>query len=155
MLGATLLYIVAALSLPRPALDDVTVARLARDLLQQTGADDNYEIAAFAIRDAAGGIVLRYWENHRQFRGAQWSGPLPDGVLAVLHTHPYRSPLPSMRDAAEARRLQLPFYVVSRAALCVVDPAGLVRSAGFIPWMRPRHKDIVVSLQWRQAADLG
>jgi len=158
MLSSTLLIVLAALTVVNVAggsLNDSIVARLAKDLSLHMTPDDDYEIAAFAVRAADGSVSLVFWSDTRRFHGAQWSGRLPDGVVAVLHTHPYRSPLPSLRDAAEARRLGLPFYVVSRGALSVVEPDGRVHRARILPWRLAKDKMTVVSLSWQELMSLG
>jgi proteasome lid subunit RPN8/RPN11 len=131
--------------------DDAVVARLATEVLDRVSAVDDVEVAAFIVRGDDGTLSLAHWPNRHRFREAQWTGPAPAGVVAIIHTHPHRSPLPSTRDAREARRLNLPFYVVSRASLCVVSPEGRLRRARHLPWLSrsKSKKNDVVRLGWQ------
>jgi proteasome lid subunit RPN8/RPN11 len=130
-------------------LDDATVASLAREMLDRAGISEELEHGAFIVAGENGEPRLVHWVSRLAFREARWRGPLPDGVLAVIHTHPHKSPLPSSQDALEARRLGMPFYVVSRSSLSVVGPDGRVRRAAFIPWLLRFRRDVSDSgLEW-------
>ena len=132
------------------ALHDAAIARLAKEMLNCVGPPEDLERAAFVILGKDGVPKLLHWPRLQRFREAQWLGGLPADVVAVIHTHPYKRPLPSMQDAAEARRLALPFYIVSRGALSVVSADGSVRRAASVPWVsRPgRKKSVGVRLDW-------
>jgi hypothetical protein len=98
---------------------------LSNELLQRRGRMEDEERAAFLVRRDDGTVALHHWPKSG-FRSARWKGQLPAGVIGVMHTHPVRLPRPSGQDIAEARRLGLPFYVVSRRQLCVADAEGTV-----------------------------
>ena len=106
------------------ALDDVDVARLAAPLLR---ADDEYERAAFVVRGDDGALRLIEWPFRREFRRARWEGAAPEGTIAIVHTHPRELPRPSMGDHAEARRIGLPIYVLTRGGVSVAHPQTGVR----------------------------
>jgi hypothetical protein len=130
-------------------IDDATVAAFADEMLERAGIADEIEHAAFIAAGSDGTMRLVHWLGNRAFREAHWNGPLPDGVVAVIHTHPHRSPLPSRQDAFEARRLGMPFYVVSRASLSVAEPDGRIRRAARIPWLLRFRKLLTdVRLDW-------
>lgn len=112
------------------ALLSLDINSLASDLLRQRGSIDDIEVAAFVVRRDDGALDLVHWPRG-DYRKAHWDGVLPDNVIAVMHTHPAQVPRPSAQDVAEARRLRLPFYVVSRPRLCVVDRDGTVTCDGF------------------------
>ena len=118
----------------RPLLTDAAVGQLALELLKTSDAAEAIEQAAFIVRSPTGALSLLRWPG-AGFYGAKWTGAVPDNVLAVIHTHPRARPVPSAQDRAEATRLGLPFYVVSRAALCVADPGNVVSCATRIPWL--------------------
>ena len=141
--------LIAGLPLNETGLTDADVARVAEDLLRTLGpSDEDYEIAAFVVRDPGGALVLQMWPN-RKFRSATWSGPKPKDLLAVIHTHPIGRRLPSRRDIAEAKRLGVPFYVVSRVSLCVAEVTDGVRCASRVPWMGRSGKQKQIALNWR------
>ena len=48
---------------------------------------------------------------------AQWSEALPRGVIAIVHTHPNRSPRPSLGDIRTALHSNIPIYVVTRTKI--------------------------------------
>jgi hypothetical protein len=83
---------------------------------------DNTEVAAFIVRD--GDVIsCLLWPHTVLLRSARYDGKLPEGTVAVAHNHPLESPLPSRADIAEAKRIGLPMYVVTRWHLYVVDPS--------------------------------
>ena len=127
-------------------LPDEIIADVALQLLTRAGPHQEFECAAFIVA-GAGSFTLRHWPRDRAFRGAQWLGAIPAGAVAIIHTHPHTNPLPSPQDAREARRTQLPFYVVSRGSLAVVEPSGIVRAARTIPWLHP--SSVTTDLRWR------
>ena len=129
------------------SLTDTDVARFSRQLLVAAGAIDSVERAAFVVRSPAGDLDLVLWRGGTFF-SSSWNGPMPEGVVAVIHTHPAGRPTPSAGDRAEAKRVGLPFYVVSRAALCVTDSAGNVSCARSIPWLQRDGMSGDVDLEW-------
>lgn len=147
LVGSIALVLSMVLNAAVPGLNDGTVARLAYQVLQKAGGLDQLELAAFIVKTPRGALNLVHWPN-RGFSKASWLGPVPEGVVAVIHTHPARSPRPSMQDRAEAVRLELPFYVVSRGALCLSDAQGEVQCAGSVPWHRRGGMVGEIALQW-------
>lgn len=138
------------------AVTDDAVAQAASEVLHRVGSLDEYERAAFIVREADGTVSVLHWPNAQLFRTARWTGPVPEGVVAIIHSHPRKRPKPSRQDAVEARRLQLPFYVVSRASLWVVEPSGRVRSARILPWLRDIGitYDVQLELKWQDRAQI-
>ncbi len=131
-----------------PELNDNVIARLAHKLLRQVGGLEEYELAAFIVKTPQGAVDLQRWPN-RGHMTAQWAGPMPEGVVGVIHSHPLRVPQPSLQDRGEALRLRLPFYVVSRGALCVAGAFGGVECADRVPWMRRDGMVGVIALNWQ------
>jgi len=147
IVGSIALVVAYVLQVGAPELNDGAVARLAYQLLEKAGGVEQFELAAFIVRSPRGALTLLQWPG-RGFSKANWAGPMPEGVVAVMHTHPQRSPRPSLQDRAEAVRLKLPFYVVSRGALCFADPHGQVQCAGSVPWHRRNGLVGEIALQW-------
>ena len=143
----------AASSTIGTTLTDADVARFSHELLVAAGATDRIEHAAFVVRTPGGTLDLVKWPRGG-FLSARWNGPIPKGAVAVIHTHPAKRPAPSSGDRAEARRIGLPFYVVSRAGLCVADDGG-VSCARSIPWLRPNGMASVAQLDWTERAVLS
>ncbi len=44
---------------------------------------------------------------------SRWAEPLPNGVVAIVHTHPNWERLPSTIDIRTSQRIHLPVYVVT------------------------------------------
>jgi hypothetical protein len=86
-----------------------------------------FESAAWIVRDESGGVRLRTWDFSGAVQTAAWKGPAPSGALAIVHTHPrWTDARPSARDAALARRLGLPVYVLSPHGLWVALSDGRI-----------------------------
>jgi hypothetical protein len=130
MRWSDLLWMFAAASLFLPVVTTFasTVETLAVDLLRQNRDPEHGELAGFVVEGFDGALKLLQWPvpAKQPLRAANWLGQLPDRVVGVIHTHPRDLPRPSSQDAAEARRLGLPFYVVSQWSLCVANADGLV-----------------------------
>ena len=70
------------------------------------------EQAAFVVvKD--GRLALVKWADAGEPDTARWFGPLPPGVMAIVHTHPNWEPLPSNIDIRAAQQSHLPVYVVT------------------------------------------
>ncbi|HEY8181594.1 MAG TPA: Mov34/MPN/PAD-1 family protein [Thermoanaerobaculia bacterium] len=95
---------------------------LAAELRKHASADEDFEQAAFIVRQPDGNLSLLNWPSSHFFRKASWSGPVPPEAIGIIHTHPLRMPLPSQIDRVEATRTGLRIYVVTRVQLCWVDP---------------------------------
>lgn len=131
----------------KASLTDRDVARFGHDLLLSAGSIDKVERAAFVVRSATGTFDLVRWPR-ADFFSSRWKGRFPEGAVAVIHTHPIARPKPSAQDRAEAKRVGLPFYVVSRAGLCVSDTEGSVSCARTIPWLQRNGVTGNVELDW-------
>ena len=80
------------------------------------------EEAAFLI-ESDKGLTLRRWQSKDPFR-ASYTGRIPQGAIAIVHTHPYWSAEPSQQDRSEARRIGLPIIVVTRDVTIAANPDG-------------------------------
>lgn len=75
------------------------------------------EAAAFVVGNEKGRLMLVRWPASGEPDTVFWVGPLPSGVVAIVHTHPNWNPLPSNIDMRTARRSRLPVYVVTRTEI--------------------------------------
>lgn len=101
--------------------------RIFADVLvhSMTGMRDR-ELAAFVVeeeRDGTLGCIL--WPGHAGVRSESFSGVVPAGTVAIVHSHPDgTSARPSRGDVAVARRLVLPFIVVTRTEIWIAGARG-------------------------------
>lgn len=91
-----------------------------RDALWKLLEDAHYgftetEQAMFIVRGADGRLSFVRWDSLAVPRHAQWNGPVPAGVVAIVHTHPNAMPRPSTMDIRTAERSRLPVYVVTHS----------------------------------------
>jgi proteasome lid subunit RPN8/RPN11 len=97
------------------------------------------ESAAFLLRDADGTLRCIAWPETFRFRESNYPAPIPRGVVAIVHTHPFTMPFPSPRDRWTAAQLGVPIYAITRANIYKADTAGrtvaVVRSREW--WTRP------------------
>ncbi len=95
---------------------------------------DRSEHAAWVVATDAG-LAWRAWPWDRRDLQARWSGPIPAGAIAIVHTHPaVVDPEPSETDCATAARLGVAVYTVSRRGIWKAEPAGLVQRIGDERW---------------------
>ena len=97
------------------------------------------ESAAFLVMQADGTIGCLDWPSTHDFKQARWSGPLPDRVVAMAHTHPLSSPQPSIDDVKVARQMRLPSFVLTPNMITVIHPDGRVQILTYRTWM-VRHR---------------
>jgi hypothetical protein len=111
----------SALDLRSVASDPAVLAMFA-DMLRVSTPGVEREVAAFLVRDGDGRISCRAWPRLGRFRAEAFHGEIPNGTVAIAHTHPPLSTKPSRGDIAEAQRIGLPIYVVTRRQIHVVHP---------------------------------
>ena len=64
------------------------------------------------------------WPATFTWRSATYSGRIPTGTVAVMHTHPTGQPQPSDHDFQEAKRIAVPVIVVCRKSVIMALPFG-------------------------------
>lgn len=79
------------------------------------------EWAGFVVRKPNGRVDVILWPSGEDLK-ATYKGPMPQGCVAVMHTHPARAPRPSRQDLAEASRIGLPIVVITPEAVTVARP---------------------------------
>ncbi|HEV7486509.1 MAG TPA: Mov34/MPN/PAD-1 family protein [Thermoanaerobaculia bacterium] len=115
-----MLNVIAALLLTFTSIDvrDPVVHGVMADLLRHARFGmSNTEEAAFLIRNAAGATFFLHWRSDGELNQATWTGPIPAGTVAILHTHPNYLPIPSNRDIRVAREIAIPVYVITRSRI--------------------------------------
>lgn len=85
------------------------------------------EEAAFLVQDSDGHMHSINWKSGESDR-VSYAGLRPEHCIGIMHTHPFGAPQPSRGDRDEARRIGLPFVVVTRLAVTVAWPDGSVSS---------------------------
>ena len=95
---------------------------IVRDALRKLLEDAHYgfaetEEAMFIVRGEDGRLSFVRWESLRVRHHAQWNGPLPPGIVAIVHTHPNSMPRPSLTDVRTAQRSNVPVYVLTRTRI--------------------------------------
>ena len=73
------------------------------------------EQAMFIVRGTDGRLSFVRWDSLAVPRHARWDGPVPAGVVAIVHTHPNAMPRPSSTDIRTAQLIDLPVYVVTHS----------------------------------------
>jgi proteasome lid subunit RPN8/RPN11 len=119
--AVVLLPFVAYPVTPRLLQDDAVVRCFTSLLADAGGGWRDDERGAFLIREG-GRFRCQKWPAHFGFHRADWHGRIPDGAVAIVHTHPRALPRPSARDAALAQRLAAPVIVITPQAVTAVLP---------------------------------
>jgi hypothetical protein len=114
----------ASISQPEVICDAKVLAR-SRQLLQQSryGYDDR-ERAAWIVRAPNGALDTVTWPYGAAAYEATFTGSMPDGSIAIIHTHPNRSPYPSGGDEDLARRKRITVYVLTHSGITGTDGNG-------------------------------
>jgi hypothetical protein len=102
-------------SQPSEVMRDPSVLRQAWDLLRSAQyGNTEREHAAFVVLDSDGQYRFVPWPWGAEYLKATYQGTIPDGTVAVVHTHPNRQPFPSVEDTLLAERMRIPVYVLTR-----------------------------------------
>lgn len=99
----------------------------------------DYERAAFATTTADGQIVFIAWPHTSRELRADFQGVIPPHTIAIVHTHPNWSPLPSDQDAALAARLGIRVYTLTRSTVTLTD-GRTTRVIATGDWNPARHR---------------
>lgn len=89
----------------------------------------NYGVSEFErsawIVSSGSGMSLDWWPAAGAFNKETFTGTIPSGAVAVVHTHPNsKGEKPSTGDQDQARKLGLPFYVVTGQSIWRTDGAS-------------------------------
>ena len=95
------------------------------------------EKAAWIIVNPKGEFESVRWLNTPQEGKIVWIDVLPSNIVAIAHTHPqYVDPRPSKQDQAEARRLHVCIFTLSRKGIWSVTPEGIIRKHANAGWFK-------------------
>jgi proteasome lid subunit RPN8/RPN11 len=124
--------------LPARLREDRTLAQCFAQMLGATrfGAG-NEERGAFIVVSADGRRRCQHWSSRAQ-RRVEWRGVIPEGTIAVAHTHPATAPLPSDADRKTAMALHLPLIVIAPFRVTAVLPDGSQETLAGPGWMNGR-----------------
>ena len=106
-------------------------------LLASTGFTGDIEHAAFVVRDAGGGIRFVRWMSNDPNR-ARYGGAVPQGCIAIAHTHPHYQQNPSHHDIEVARRTRIPIIVITPFAITIAQVDGRVETLFSKGWVNAR-----------------
>ncbi|MGH9459295.1 MAG: hypothetical protein ACRD2J_16795 [Thermoanaerobaculia bacterium] len=114
------------------SLAEPEVLALLEDLFRRGGAGTrDIERAAFLVRRDDGTFDCLLWPFTGGFRSESFQGRVPDGTVAIVHTHPNTMIKASRQDRDTARTAGLPLFTVTWANISVVDPANGKEHWGF------------------------
>jgi proteasome lid subunit RPN8/RPN11 len=99
-------------------------------LLARSHFGKGTEQAAFIVLTEKREFACVPWRTHETTsHSARYRGRIPQGTVAIAHTHPASSPEPSRQDQREADRVDVPFLVVSAENVVVVRPGHSTASS--------------------------
>ena len=87
------------------------------------------ERAAFLVLHEHHRFACVVWPATFGYRSEQWNGPIPDGTVAIVHTHPEHEPEPSSVDVEEAERIGVPILVLTNGSITVAYPSSRAKIA--------------------------
>ena len=97
---------------------------------------DAGETAAFLVRRNNGELQCLVWPTTNEYKGQSFRGRIPEGTVAIIHTHPSGAFQPSAGDAEQARLIGLPIFVLTRSHVTAVDSRGnLLRVVDRRTWL--------------------
>ncbi len=82
------------------------------------------ERTAFIARRDDGSLECRLWPFSNEFHRQTYRGAMPEGTVAIVHTHPNCCRDASPGDRETARKLQLPFFILTSQSIVVLNPDG-------------------------------
>lgn len=102
------------------------------------GRDPNRtERAAWVVRNSAGSFEYIRWKRSSERSKERWKGPVPQNLVAQVHTHPViNDPKPSRGDRKLARKISIPLYTVSGNGIWKVTPDGTVTKIAGDDWFQ-------------------
>ncbi|HSP14118.1 MAG TPA: hypothetical protein VLV78_05140 [Thermoanaerobaculia bacterium] len=116
---------ILAIPITSEFLNDKTIRGYFADLLGEAGFGHwHTERAAFLVRDSNGEHRCVAWPFTGDFHQQQFHGSIPDGTVAIVHTHPEKLPLPSKQDQRTATSLSVPIFVLTPRDIYLVTSSG-------------------------------
>src|SRR5205807_7764673 len=84
------------------------------------------ERAGFLVLDGER-FHLVLWPPTHQFHAEAWQGKIPQGTVAVVHTHPPGQPMPPTHARTEVQRIGIPMLVITPVSVFLVTEDGRMR----------------------------
>lgn len=110
---------------PAAAAADLELMALLRDLFVRSGSGTREEErAAFIVKESDGGWSCLLWPSTATYRSAEFTGRIPEGTVAIAHTHPNSIVKASRKDRDAASSSQLPLFTLTWANITLVDPVS-------------------------------
>jgi proteasome lid subunit RPN8/RPN11 len=107
--------------------NDERLMRALSDMVLSVATRPSTEAAAFITCSSNGTFDTRRWPITNYYEKQVFNGALPADVVAIVHTHPpYSTARPSPGDIAQAKRLGMPVYVLTRWSIYFADASGNV-----------------------------
>lgn len=105
--------------------EDPEILALFRDLFRRSGwgANDT-ERAAFLVREASGRWGCLLWPSTARYRSEAFKGLIPEGTVAIVHTHPNSLVKASRHDFESARATGLPLFTLTWANVSLILPTA-------------------------------
>jgi hypothetical protein len=126
--------------LQRSDVHSCLVNVLQRGLLAQS------ESAAFIVQ-VPDGYQCMLWNGAHYRSEVVFTGVLPEGVVAVVHSHPRELPHPSLHDIDTARQLNVPVFAVTPQEIWAADPTD-----GMVPVMHEWWSDLSATVPAEQCS---
>lgn len=104
---------------------DPAVRGMFWQLISQARSGFSHEEEAAFVVQSPDGYRCVAWPDSDNIDSARWEGPLPHGVIAIIHTHPNWLSSPSSIDKRTARVAHLPVYVITRTRITKTDGQGM------------------------------
>lgn len=111
--------------------------QLSYQLLANTnfGWNTTQERAAWVVRGSDGTLQWTEWNYKEGDRLSTWNKPVPQGVIAQVHTHPALSnPEPSNHDVITAKDLKIPVYTITGSGIWRVAANGEITKEADENW---------------------
>ena len=107
-------------------LNDAVIRGYFADVVRQGGYGHwKTESAAFVVRDEGGQYRCVAWPLDGHLQRQEFLGAIPDGTVAIIHTHPSELPLGSTGDARTAIKLSVPIFVLTPLNINMITSRGV------------------------------
>jgi len=105
-------------------LNDRAIRGYFADLLRLGGYGHwSTERAAFLVRTETGDVRCVLWPAGGELNREHFSGKVPDGAVAIVHTHPEQTPRGSTGDHHLSQTYGVPIFVLTPRNIYLVTPA--------------------------------
>ena len=107
-------------------LNDTTIREYFGDVLRRGGFGHwKTESAAFLVADESGKYRCVVWPFDGHLYRQELHDAIPDGTVAIIHTHPSQFPRGSPGDERTAVRLSVPIFVLTPLNIYMITNRGV------------------------------